>query len=130
MRNIHGAVDSIRRRFLKVLIAAGAAGGLAGSRWAWTRTERDGRDEVLELTATEALAAIAAGDLRAETYAAILLSRALSLKDLNVLIAQDPDQVLEAARAADKLRARGRRLGRRAGRHDGGGGERRGRPCR
>jgi len=111
MRNIHGAVDSIRRRFLKVLIAAGAAGGLAGSRWAWARTERDGRDEVLELTATEALAAIAAGDLRAETYAAILLSRALSLKDLNVLIAQDPDQVLEAARAADKLRARGRRLG-------------------
>ncbi|TMH24858.1 MAG: indoleacetamide hydrolase [Betaproteobacteria bacterium] len=66
---------------------------------------------MLELTATEALAAIAAGDLRAETYAAILLSRALSLKDLNVLIAQDPDQVLEAARAADKLRARGRRLG-------------------
>src|SRR5881296_2306147 len=98
MRNIHGAVDSsIRRRFLKVLIAAGAAGGLTGSRWAWARTERDGRDEVLELTATEALAAIAAGDLRAETYAAILLSRALSLKDLNVLIAQDPDQVLEAA---------------------------------
>src|SRR5438034_1105351 len=111
MRNIHGAVDSIRRRFLKVLIAAGAAGGLAGSRWAWTRTERDGRDEVLELTATEALAALAAGDLLAATYAAILLSRALSLKDLNVLIAQDPDQVLEAARAADKLRARGRRLG-------------------
>ena len=114
MRNILkrvGAIDSIRRRFLKFLIAAGAAGGQAGSRWAWTRTERDGRDEVLELTATEALAAIAAGDLRAETYAAILLSRALSLKDLNVLIAQDPDQVLEAARAADKLRARGRRLG-------------------
>ena len=114
MRNILkrvGAIDSIRRRLLKFLVTAGAAGGLAGSRWAWTRTERDGRDEVLELTATEALAAIAAGDLRAETYAAILLSRALSLKDLNVLIAQDPDQVLEAARAADKLRARGRRLG-------------------
>src|SRR5439155_6770913 len=111
MRNIHGAVDSIRRRFLKVLIAAGAAGGLTGSRWAWARTERDGRDEVLELTATEALAAIAAGDLRAETYAAILLARACSLKDLNVLIAQDPDQGLEAARAADKLRARGRGLG-------------------
>src|SRR5438445_636361 len=116
MRNILkrvGAIDSIRRRFLKFLVTAGAAGGLAGSRWAWAHTppERDGRDEVLELTATEALAAIAAGDLRAETYAAILLARALSLKDLNVLIAQDPDQVLEAARAADKLRARGRRLG-------------------
>jgi indoleacetamide hydrolase len=110
---LDGAVDSIRRRFLKFLVTAGAAGGLAGSRWAWAHTppERAGRDEVLDLTATEALAAIADGDLRAETYAAILLSRALSLKNLNVLIAQDADHVLEAARAADKLRAHGRRLG-------------------
>lgn len=108
-----GPIDSIRRRFLKFLVGAGAVGGLAGSRRAWTHTqpERAGRDEVLELTATEALAAIAAGDLRAETYAGILLSRAFSLKDLNVLIAQDAEQVLEAARAADKLRAHGRRLG-------------------
>src|SRR5207245_11085288 len=72
MRNILkrvGAIDSIRRRFLKFLVTAGAAGGLAGSRWAWAHTppERDGRDEVLELTATEALAAIPAGGLRADT---------------------------------------------------------------
>ena len=114
MRNILkrvGAADSTRRRLLKFLVTAGAAGGLAGSRWAWGRPERPGRDEILDLTATAALAAIAAGDLRAETYAAILLSRAHSLKNLNVLIAQDPDEVLEAARAADKVRARGRLLG-------------------
>ncbi len=110
---LDGAIDSMRRRFLKFLIGAGASGGLAGSRWAWADTPREtaGRDEVLELTATEAVAAMAAGDLRAETYAAILLSRALSLKHLNVLIAQDLDQVLEAARAADKSRAHGGRLG-------------------
>ena len=110
---LDGAIDSMRRRFLKFLAVAGAGGGLAGSRWAWADTPREGagRDEVLELTAIEALSAMAAGDLRAETYAAILLSRAMSLKGLNVLIAQDQDQVLEAARAADKSRARGRRLG-------------------
>jgi len=39
---------------------------------------------------------MAAGDLRAETYAAILLGRARSLRNLNVLISQVPEQVLEA----------------------------------
>src|SRR5204863_4730840 len=102
-----------RRRFLKLLATTGAAGGLGSPSWVFADTEGApaARGEVLELTATAALSAMAAGDLRAETYAAILLSRATSLKDLNVLIAQDQDQVLEAARAADKSRARGRRLG-------------------
>ncbi|HXL76355.1 MAG TPA: amidase, partial [Burkholderiales bacterium] len=54
---------------------------------------------------------MAAGDLRAETYAAILLGRARSLRNLNVLISQDAEQVLEAARAADKARARGHLAG-------------------
>ena len=108
--------DSSRRRFLKVLATTGAAAGagwLAGSRWGVSDAEADlaGRDEILELTATEAVAAMAAGDLRAETYAAILLGRATSLKDLNVLISQEPEQVLEAAWAADRARARGRLLG-------------------
>ncbi|MGH8706763.1 MAG: indoleacetamide hydrolase, partial [Burkholderiales bacterium] len=55
--------------------------------------------------------AMAAGDLRAEAYAAALLGRAASLKYLNVLISQDAGQVLEAARAADRARARGELLG-------------------
>src|SRR5437016_8424024 len=102
-----------RRRFLKLLVTTGAAGGLPVAGWAFTDTERAPplRGEVLELTATEALSAMAAGDLRAETYAAILLRRAHSLKNLNVLISQDPEQVLEAARAADKARAHGHLLG-------------------
>src|SRR2546426_3680233 len=98
---------SSRRGFLKFLVTS----GLAGPGWAFADAARAARGEVLELTATEALSAIAAGDLRAETYAAILLGRAHSLKNLNVLISQDPEQVLEAARAADKARAHGHLLG-------------------
>src|SRR5216117_2024753 len=102
-----------RRRFLKLLATTGAAGGLGAPGWVFADTERApaARSEVLELTATEALSAIAAGDLRAETYAAILLGRARSLRNLNVLISQVPEQVLEAARAADKARAHGHLLG-------------------
>src|SRR2546422_9379795 len=98
-----------RRGFLKFLVTS----GLAGPGWAFADTEQApaARGEVLELTATDALSAIAAGDLRAETYAAVLLRRAQSLKNLNVLISQDPEQVLEAARAADKVRAHGHLLG-------------------
>src|SRR5256885_2942093 len=98
-----------RRGFLKFLVTS----GLAGPGWAFADTEQApaARGEVLELTATEALSAIAAGDLRAETYAAILLGRARSLRNLNVLISQVPEQVLEAARAADKARAHGHLLG-------------------
>jgi Asp-tRNA(Asn)/Glu-tRNA(Gln) amidotransferase A subunit family amidase len=98
---------SSRRGFLKFL----ATTGLAGPGWAFADAAPAARGEALELTATEALSAMAAGDLRAETYAAILLGRAHSLKNLNVLIAQDPEQVLQAARAADKARARGQLLG-------------------
>src|SRR5437016_3342988 len=106
-----------RRRFLKLLATTGAAGGLGSPSWVFADTEGApaARGEVLELTATEALSAMAAGDLRAETYAAILLGRARSLRNLNVLISQVPEQVLEAARAADKARAHGRSEERRVG---------------
>src|SRR5437773_1522395 len=102
-----------RRRFLKLLATTGAAGGLGSPSWVFADTEGApaARGEVLELTATEALSAMAAGDLRAETYAAILLGRARSLRNLKVLTSQDPEQVLQAARAADKARAHGQLLG-------------------
>src|SRR2546429_9648837 len=102
-----------RRRFLKLLATTGAAGGLGSPSWVFADTEGApaARGEVLELTATEALSAMAAGDLRAETHRAILLGRARSLGNRNVLISQVPEQVLEAARAADKARAHGHLLG-------------------
>jgi Asp-tRNAAsn/Glu-tRNAGln amidotransferase A subunit and related amidases len=67
--------------------------------------------ELLELTATQAVAAMKAGDITAEAYAATLLARADSLKFLNALISQDANQVLEVARSADQLRAAGGELG-------------------
>jgi mandelamide amidase len=109
--------DASRRQFLKALATTGAAAGAGwlpgGPGWspAGAQAAPAGHDAVLELTATEAVAAMAAGDLRAETYATILLKRAAALQDLNVLIAQDADGVLEAARAADRARARGHLLG-------------------
>lgn len=67
--------------------------------------------ELLELTATQAITAMKAGDITAEAYAATLLARADSLKFLNTLISLDAGQVLEAARSADLLRAAGGELG-------------------
>ncbi len=67
--------------------------------------------ELGELTATQAVAAMRAGDITAEAYAAALLACATALKFLNALISQDADQVLEAARSADRLRASGGELG-------------------
>jgi indoleacetamide hydrolase len=67
--------------------------------------------EMLELTATQAIAAMKAGDITAEAYAGALLARADSLKFLNTLIALDVEQVLQAAGSADLLRAAGRELG-------------------
>jgi mandelamide amidase len=108
--------DATRRQFLKGLAMTGAVagtGGLTGPGWGPIAAEAGpaGRDELLALTAIEAVAAMVAGDLRAETYAGVLLGRAHSLQYLNVLISQQPDQVLAAARAADRARASGRVLG-------------------
>lgn len=63
------------------------------------------------LGAAGAIALMKSGALRAEEYAAALLARAEEKKDLNAFIALDPQRVLEAARAADRQRAAGKRLG-------------------
>lgn len=66
---------------------------------------------VLELSATEAVAMLRRGDLKAEDYAAALLTRCDAGKHLNAFISFAPDQVKEAARAADRRRAAGGFLG-------------------
>lgn len=77
-------------------------------------TDRPGdvrHQSLIELTAVDAIARMKAGDLLAEEYAAALLARAESKKDLNAFIALNADQVMEAARAADSRRNRGEPLG-------------------
>lgn len=70
---------------------------------------------LLALGAREAIARIAAGDITAESYAGQLLRQYDAHKNLNVATAIDPARVLEAARAVDRLRARGTQLGAAAG---------------
>jgi Asp-tRNA(Asn)/Glu-tRNA(Gln) amidotransferase A subunit family amidase len=56
-----------------------------------------------DLGATEAVAAMRRRDVSAEDYAAALLDRCEQGKDLNAFITLEPERVLEAARAADRL---------------------------
>jgi Asp-tRNA(Asn)/Glu-tRNA(Gln) amidotransferase A subunit family amidase len=66
---------------------------------------------VIELSAVEAVARMRQGDLKAEDYATALLARCDAGRHLNAFISISPERVKEAARAADRLRAAGGRLG-------------------
>lgn len=63
------------------------------------------------MSAAVAVAAIRAGELKAEDYAAALLDRVARLTKINAFLTIRPNEVMEAARHADKKRAAGRPLG-------------------
>lgn len=69
-----------------------------------------GVDPLLELSATELIDALKAGDLTASSYARLALRRAEALESLNIFVTLDHDQVMESAHAADTLRASGQTL--------------------
>jgi Asp-tRNA(Asn)/Glu-tRNA(Gln) amidotransferase A subunit family amidase len=69
------------------------------------------REPLTELSASDAVDAMRNGELKAEHYAKALLNRAKSLQGLNAFRTLKPDNVLEQARSADTLRARGSKLG-------------------
>ncbi|HEY3065910.1 MAG TPA: indoleacetamide hydrolase [Methylomirabilota bacterium] len=103
-----------RRDFLRGLAATGA---FAGGGWITAGCTRAASPppappiDPLELTATQAIAAMRTGDLSAERYAERLIAQAGALSSLNALISMEAAKLLEAARAADVARAQGRRLG-------------------
>jgi indoleacetamide hydrolase len=66
---------------------------------------------LVELSATAAVAAIRNGDIKAEDYARALLDRAHQLANLNAFRTLDREMVLESARNADRQRAFGAKLG-------------------
>lgn len=68
-------------------------------------------DNLTRLSANEAVARMKSGELAAETYANALLKRAQEKRDLNAFISLDPEQVLEAARDADRRLTRGDKPG-------------------
>jgi len=68
-------------------------------------------DEMIALSAVDAVAAMCAGRMTAIAYADALLARCAAGADLNAFITLDPDAVRAGARAADARRARGEALG-------------------
>jgi indoleacetamide hydrolase len=110
----------ISRRSLLRGAAAVVPFGLSGQiASAFRRFERIGapqaRDSLLELGAQGVVAAIRDGTFTAESCVMQLLAHYEAHKDLNIANAIDPGRVLEAARAVDRSRARGVRLGPAAG---------------
>jgi Asp-tRNA(Asn)/Glu-tRNA(Gln) amidotransferase A subunit family amidase len=63
------------------------------------------------LSAAEAVQSMVRGELSAERYAAALLARCESQRPLNAFITLEPGRVLEAARACDRERRAGAKLG-------------------
>jgi mandelamide amidase len=99
--------DGSRREFLIRLSVLVTALGGGAPRMACAMMPRD----LGNLTAAQAAGAIRRGDITAEQYAQFCLMRADALKQLNAFITQDPERVLEAARAADVKRSKGEPLG-------------------
>lgn len=96
-----------RREFLSVT-AAGAAALATGA------PALDGtapQTELWELSAVDAVAAMKRGDMTAERFTSALLARCKAADSLNAFITLQPERVLEYARAADKRRMSGARLG-------------------
>lgn len=99
-----------RRTFLAdaaAVLATTAAAGLLSDR----EIRAAGNTVLTDLSAIDAVARIRKGDLKAEDYARALLDRAAALQSLNAFRTLDREMVLEAARAADTLRASGGKLG-------------------
>lgn len=98
-----------RRDFLKHSAALASAGmalniGLSPRSYAANQS-------LIELTATQAVAAMRKGEISAEAYATALLDRAAATKSLNAFINLDREATLAAARKADKQRTSGATLG-------------------
>jgi mandelamide amidase len=67
--------------------------------------------DLCSLGAAVVAGAMRRGEITAEVYATALLARCCASAGLNAFISLRPDSVLEAARAADRVRATGAKLG-------------------
>ncbi len=68
-------------------------------------------EPLTELSAIEAIDRMSRGELTVERYAQALLTRCESMRALNAFITLEPAHVLEAARACDRQRKAGGKLG-------------------
>ena len=101
-----------RREFI-ALASASALAVAPGCRSEKTTTGTPAAspDPLLELTAVDVVAKMRNGEVTAERYASALLEQCQKGKALNAFITLPQEQVLEAARTADRLRTSGEKLG-------------------
>src|SRR5256884_5016272 len=97
-----------RRQFVAQTAAAVALSGSGASGQARAAPLKE---TLLALTATQAARALRGGEISAESYASALLNQCKRGASLNAFITLRPDSVLEAARACDRKRSAGARLG-------------------
>jgi Asp-tRNA(Asn)/Glu-tRNA(Gln) amidotransferase A subunit family amidase len=104
------ATDLSRRSFLK---NASAATAIAAAAPMISRAQQaeEHANQLLQLSAIEAVARMSRGEMTAEHYAQTLLARCEELRSLNAFITLNAAQVLEAARACDQQRKAGGKLG-------------------
>jgi indoleacetamide hydrolase len=76
-----------------------------------TEQKETSNSELLKISAVDVVAKLRNGDVTAERFASALLERCQQGKALNAFITLPQEQVLEAARAADRLRSSGAKLG-------------------
>lgn len=100
-------LSPLSRRELLVRTGAFAFGAVACRDGESPAPKTVASDELIELSATDAVSALHRGDVKAEDYASALLARAEAAKSLNAFITLDPPRVLEAARTCDRIRASG-----------------------
>lgn len=94
-----------RRRFLLSMpLSVSAVPVYTMSRASQANAAPDDGGSLVELSATEAVSLLRSGELSAERYAQALLDQCRKHRALNAFIWQNEEQVLEAARAADKNR--------------------------
>jgi indoleacetamide hydrolase len=101
-----------RRAFLVGGTAVAAAVSVGGCRSHGPSSAPTARaTELLELSATDAVGKISRGDVSAERYAETLLAQCEHGKALNAFITLGRERVVEAARATDRRRRAGAKLG-------------------
>jgi mandelamide amidase len=76
-----------------------------------TERKEASTNELLELSTIDVVAKLRNGEVTAERYATAILERCQQCKTLNAFITLPQEQVREAARAADRLRVSGAKLG-------------------
>src|SRR6185437_14524639 len=101
-----------RRHFLALASSSAALAAISCTTLkAMAKATPISMSELTRLSASEAVAKISHGEVTAEKYATALIERCEQCSALNAFITFPKERVLEAARAADRFRTSGGKLG-------------------